>query len=147
MNQRTENIIRNLEPDFDIVEEQIIEHYRLKYEGLQVRQLNWWLDELSRLESKLPMGSQKMDTLQIEAFHRAGSERGSIMHKYTELQEEYIEHQMAVHDRLRLSDVMPWLTRHAKLKHALADIEGATLATFDELDAEAKVRARKERGV
>lgn len=68
-----EQTIRNLEPDFDVTEEQIIEHYRLKYEGLEVRQLDWWLAELSRLESKLPMGSQyvKMTASQNEAHKRA----------------------------------------------------------------------------
>jgi hypothetical protein len=78
VNEQTENIIRNLEPDFNVVEEQIIEHYRLKFEGLQPRQFRWWLAELSRLESKLPMGNQslKMIALQNEAHNRAMSERG-----------------------------------------------------------------------
>ena len=66
-------LILKLGPDFDPVEEQIVEHYRLRFEGLSVRQLDWWLAELSRLESLLPMGSHsvRMIELQNEAHRRA----------------------------------------------------------------------------
>lgn len=67
-------LILKLGPDFDLVEEQIVEHYRLRFEGLVIiRQWDWWLAELSRLESLLPIGSHsvRMIELQNEARRRA----------------------------------------------------------------------------
>lgn len=69
--------IKQLEPDFDVHEEMVIRHYMLRYEGLQPRQVGWWLRELSRLESMLPLEgfAHKMIALQNEAHRRAAEAR------------------------------------------------------------------------
>ena len=71
--QQMVNKIKQMEPDFDVHEEMVIRHYMLKYEGLQPRQVGWWLAELSRLGDMLPMDGfvDKMLTLQVEAWRRA----------------------------------------------------------------------------
>lgn len=70
--------IKQLEPDFDPVEELIIQHYELKYTDLcPALQGDWWVLELARLQSLLPLEgfAAKMVELEAKGKRRAAEAR------------------------------------------------------------------------